>query len=133
MPTKPLFLCAALVVTGAGLTAFAPDAMARSGPIVVVAPRADTDVPTRRVSYADLNLASMSGQNTLNSRVGYAVNSVCTESNLSFDYYHMHNCKNFAWSGARPQIDRAVQRAREIAATGSSSIAAAAITLTFPK
>jgi UrcA family protein len=85
------------------------------------------------VSYADLNLASMKGQTTLNRRVDYAVDSVCAESTISVDYYDMHNCKNFAWSGAQPQIDRAIQRAREIASTGSSSIAAAAIVLTFPK
>jgi hypothetical protein len=45
----------------------------------------------------------------------------------------MHHCSGLAWDGARPQILRAVQRAREIAATGSSSIAAAAITITIPE
>ncbi len=44
----------------------------------------------------------------------------------------MKSCDTSAWGGARPQIARAVQRAREIAATGSSTIAAAAITIAVP-
>jgi hypothetical protein len=55
-------------------------------------------------------------------------------NNGGTDYrFEMHRCSGLAWDGARPQILRAVQRAREIAATGSSSIAAAAITITIPE
>ena len=87
------------------------------------------DQVTRHVSYADLNLASSDGVRTLNGRVGPAVNSVCTEAVGNEDHFTMQDCSVHSWGSARPQIAQAVQRARDIAATGSSSIAAAAITI----
>jgi hypothetical protein len=50
-----------------------------------------------------------------------------------FDPYAEHACRSDAWAGARPQMALAVQRAREIAATGSSNIAAVAISVAFAK
>jgi hypothetical protein len=74
----------------------------------------------------------------LNHRVDGAVDSLCDEATGGPDgSLHIRlatmACSNAAWAGARPQIALAVQRAREIAATGSSAIAAAAITLALPR
>ncbi|MDP9421652.1 MAG: UrcA family protein [Pseudomonadota bacterium] len=111
--------------------AMAPAASAKERPVVVVAP---ADIPTRRVGYADLNLATSTGEKTLNHRVAGAVRSVCKEAvGNAFDFYGMIECRDFAWDGARPQMKRAVRRAQDIAATGSSSIAVAAIVLAAHK
>ena len=131
MYSKINILVASLAITGVGLTGIVPSAAAKQQKATVTAP--GPDAPTRRVSYADLNLASLQGEKTLNRRVGYAVSSVCEESAGRLEYLEGSKCRNFAWSGARPQIERAVQRARDIALTGHSSIAAAAITLSFPQ
>lgn len=128
--SKILSMCAALAVTAGGLSVMIPLAEAKERPVVVVAP---ADVITRRVSYADLNLASRSGEKLLNRRVGSAVRSVCNEAVGNSDFYGELRCQSVAWHGARPQIRRAVQRALDIAATGSSPIAVVAITLAIPK
>lgn len=88
----------------------------------------------RRVSYADLNLASEPGERTLNRRVGYAVGSLCDEA-VSEERTGLlyRGCADGAWRGARPQISAAIQRAHDIAATGTSSIAALAITISVPE
>jgi len=88
------------------------------------------NVRTERVTYADLDLAELSDQRKLNLRVTGAVKRVCLFENRSglqdFGYYH---CADDAWDGAKPQIAQAVQRAKDIALTGKSSIAASAITI----
>ena len=126
-------MSAAVMVAAASLFVVASPAFGR--PIVVTAP---SDVITRHVSYADLNLATAPGEKTLYRRVGGAVSDVCDEAvggdNGSTEYrFSMHRCSGEAWDGARPQILRAVHRARDIASTGSSSIAAAAIVITIPE
>jgi len=75
---------------------------------------------------------------TLNRRVGGAVGSLCREATGGEDGNFMttfadRKCRNSAWSQARPQIARAVQRSRDIAFTGTSPIAAAAITINLTK
>lgn len=131
--SKLLGMLAAVAVTSAGLFAFTAPVSAKGKPIVVVARQAE-DVPTRRVSYADLNLASLSGEKMLTRRVTGAVRSVCNESvgdgGNVHDYF---DCRSFAWAGARPQMTLAIQRARQIARAGSSSIAAVAITISTPQ
>jgi len=101
------------------------------GPKLVGFKRGDTDYVIERVTYADLNLASEHGRRTLTGRVGYAVNNVCYEAVPYGDRNSVayRQCTNGAWHRAGPQIASAVQRATEIAATGTSSIAAAAITI----
>jgi UrcA family protein len=132
---KIVSLCVATAITAGGFFVVSPPASARQ-PIVVTAPAVDMVV--RRVSFADLNLASMSGEKTLNRRVGGAVTSVCIEAvgpdtrSLDSTIANMR-CTRHAWNGARPQIASAVQRARQIAATGSSSIAATAIVISIPQ
>ncbi len=133
--TKSLSATAALAMTTAGLVLFisAPAAGGQGRPAVVTAPIQD-DLPTRRVSYADLNLASLAGERTLVRRVKVAVRTVCQEAN-GFEPLNLERigCRKFAWNGAAPQIDRAVERAREIASTGKSSIALAAIQIRVPR
>ena len=132
--TKALIMCATVGITATGLLVLAPPAYGRSGPVYVVGRE---DVVSRHISYADLNLASLPGERTLNRRVGTAVSSLCSEvsggndGSTSFKY-SMARCSGHAWSDARPQIAAAVERAREIASTGSSSISATALTISLP-
>src|SRR5690349_20105919 len=109
-------LCATTVLTAAGLFVTLP-AAAKSVPVVVTAP---TDRVIRHVTYADLNLASASGERTLYRRVGGEITGLCLEANnwdngsVTFKL-GMIRCSNGAWDEARPQISRALQRAHEIA------------------
>jgi UrcA family protein len=67
MMTRSIILAAAAVVLGTGVA---------SAEIVVVT----EPVPTERVSFADLNLASAAGQGTLQSRIRGAAKRVCMSS-----------------------------------------------------
>lgn len=91
------------------------------------------DEMTERVSYRDLNLAFKPDEKILFRRVGFAVRRICDRlhEGVSPASYESMACSRGAWLGARPQIKTAVQRAREIALTGTSSLAAAAITISF--
>ena len=122
----------AVVVTA---IAVSTPALAKDGPVVVVA---NPDLVTRRVTYADLNLASLPGEAALNRRVGNAVNSLCVEAtggehNIYGFNVADRNCRTSAWTQARPQISRAIHRARDFAATGTSTIAAVGISLVIPQ
>jgi UrcA family protein len=130
---KILSLSAAAGITAAGLFLVAPPASGKERPVVVTAP---ADILVRRISFADLNLASAAGERTLNRRVGEAVADLCLEATsggLGIFTPFMMKCEKRAWSQARPQIGRAVQRAHDIASTGSSPIAAVAITIAIPE
>jgi UrcA family protein len=129
---KALSALAACAVALCGVAIAAPGIAKERRPIVVTGPSKD-ELPTRRVSYRDLNLATSYGERTLHRRVGYAVKDVCIESvGGSATFHEASRCRIFAWGGARPQIARAVQRAREIAQFGTSSIPAVAISISFP-
>jgi UrcA family protein len=111
--------------------------VAKQEPVVVTA--TTTEVPIRHVSYRDLNLARSEGEQSLIRRVKYAVKDVCIESSggeemprASANRLKMNNCRGHAWAGAQPQVDRAIQRAKEIAYNGYSSIAPVAITISVP-
>ena len=124
---------AAVGITAAGMLIFAPPASGR--PILVTG---EIQAVSRHVGYADLNLASAAGAMTLSHRVRGAVQDLCLDAtggdDGGFDFKtNMTRCSAHAWSDARPQIERAVERAHEIAATGSSSLAAAAITISTPE
>ena len=126
---KLLSMCAAVAAVTGVSPAFG------KAPIVVAAP---AEIVTRHISYADLNLASPAGERTLNYRVSSAVNGLCDDATGGNDgsfvfKVAMKRCSSSGWSQAQPQIDRAVQRARELAATGTTSLAAAAITISLPK
>jgi UrcA family protein len=133
---KLISMAAATAITAGGLVFMTPPAAGKA-PIVVTAPD-PADVVTRHIGYADLNLASQVGERTLNRRVDGAVNNLCSEA-MGGDDGSMatkiaeRRCYNSGWNQARPQIVRAVQRAQDINSTGSSSLAAAAITLSIPE
>lgn len=117
-------------VTASLLIATAADAAGEDKPVVVYAEQLE-DARTERVSYADLNLAQRSDERKLVRRVTGAIRRVCqiehSQAGLQDSDYYV--CADGAWDGARPQIAQAVTRAKEIAVTGQSSIAAAAITI----
>jgi len=131
---KALAMSGATLVAAVAIgTAASPVRAQSAGPLLVVSH--PDDYVTRHISYADLNLAVVPGELTLKRRVGAAVTEVCDETvgnstNTSFDY---RECATEAWRGARPQVALAVERAHELAATGSSSLAATAITVSIPQ
>lgn len=119
------------VAGGVSFVLVAGTALAAPRDITVTAPAPDPDVRVERVSYKDLNLVLASDQKVLNGRVGDAVRNVCEPLETGFAPDHMF-CKSTAWKGARPQIARAIERARQIAATGTTSIPPVTIVLAFP-
>jgi UrcA family protein len=130
---KILSACAAVAVTATSFVLVSTPLHAKSPIVVVVNP---DDIVTRHISYADLNLASVAGERTLEHRVGSAIKSLCEEAtgdsftSLSRSY---PKCRTSAWGQARPQLANAAQRARDIALTGTSTIAAVAITIDLSK
>ena len=88
-----------------------------------------SEVRTERVSYRDLNLATRDGEKILTQRVGSAVRRVCSDTGHIGLYNDRFYCTSGAWKDARPQMSRAIARAREIALYGKSSIAMTAITV----
>jgi len=120
---KALAMCGAGLIAGASILAAVTPVRAAPHNLTVVGRQ--SQYVTRYVSYADLNLASRPGERILYHRVGFAVNEVCTEP-FAYDSSQIDDCTMDSWDRARPQIVRAVRRAREIAATGTSSITAAA-------
>ena len=132
---KTLTVMTTAAALTAGVMTFARAADAKSPTLVVTAP---VEQVVRHVSYADLNLASARGVKMLNGRIDFAVSDLCTEATGGRDgslriAVEQQGCESGAWNSARPQIDRAVQRARDIAMTGSSPIAAAAIVIALPR
>lgn len=125
---KSLAACAACAVAFGGL-ALATPVFAQSSDLQVVR---KLDLPTKRVSYRDLNLATFHGEQTLVSRVKVAVRQVCPMGFATRAHSGTIKCRNYAWDGAKPQIDRAVFRARQMAANGTSVIAPVAIQITAP-
>ena len=106
-----------------------PAAAAREQPVVVTATNPD-DVVTRDVAYQDLNLASAVGEQALVRRVRHVVGEVCIDAVGDTRGYLLdqaNSCKDQSWQSASPQVDRAIQRARDIAANGWSAIAPVAI------
>lgn len=121
---------AAFAMVGSGI-ALASPALAQNGKPVIVRAEPLTDVVSiRRVSYRDLNLASAEGEKMLNHRVRSAVSEVCNDATgpnplLSIE----QSCRHDSWGRAKPQMELAMQRARDIAANGYSAIAPVAIAI----
>ena len=131
--SRTLAMCGATLVAAVAIGTVAYPLEARAGPTLEVVAHPE-DFVVRRVSYADLNLASAPGERTLNRRVAGAVMDVCNEAvgGNSTDLVY-RDCATGAWQGARPQISLALQRAHEIATTGSSSIVTVAIAVGAPQ
>ena len=87
------------------------------------------DVRTVRVSYRDLNLAAARDERILRRRVSGAIRTVCADGMTAVEGVGFAPCARGARRDARPQIALAVRRARDIAATGTSSIPIVAIAI----
>ena len=120
-----ILLAASAMLIGTG-----PALAAQNQPVIVYGEQSD-NVRTERVSYTDLDLATLDHQQVLNRRVTGAVKRVCLyrESIGRIFESNYDDCADAAWDSANPQIAQAITRARDIAMTGKSSIAAAAITI----
>jgi len=96
---KPVFAIAAVLV-----------ASALVGPTVSQAAESNSV----RVSYADLNLASARGQESLQRRIGYAAVVVCQieDSRELALAAATNDCRNTAVADARPAYDAAVAASR---------------------
>jgi len=130
---KSLSVCATLAASVVAIGS--SPAAGKSGPIFVQGP--SDDVISRHISYADLDLARPAGAHALVTRVGSAVNGLCGQVAASREVSILtsvatNRCSRASWDQARPQIDGALQRAREIAMTGRSSIAATAVVVSVP-
>jgi UrcA family protein len=120
-------------VTASLLISSAAFAAGQEKPVVVYGePQENTR--TEHVSYADLDLSQRKDEKKLNLRVTGAVKRVCLfeNSRMGLQDNGYYNCADDAWSQARPQIAQAVDRARQLAMTGKTSIAAAAISINVP-
>jgi UrcA family protein len=121
------------VVGLAGLTVSAPG-LGKGAEAKVYDP---TGKPTLKISYADLDLASLAGERALNLRASQAVSNFCSESTKGLKGTwnaedSLRECKISASNQMRPQIERAVSDARGLASMGSPAAAANAI-IVVPK
>jgi UrcA family protein len=116
---------AAVAVTTGGVVTLASPASA--APVVVHA----TEIPTRMVSYADLDLTAAAGQKQLKRRVGTAVYDVCEGSESYANFQSDGFCRTAAWDRAKPQIARAIERAHLLAANGIKDTSAQAIAISL--
>ena len=120
-----------LSVFAVGTVFFASTALAKSQPVIVTAH--NIDVPQERVTYRDLNLMTHEGIGILRARITRASVNVCVGTDFTPQEPVVQSCAKHASQNAEPQMQTAIERAREIALTGHSSIAAAAITIAVPR
>ena len=118
----------AAVLSGVAASLFIASSASATEPVVVYGAPAETE--TIEVRFDDLDLARSRHEQRLNRRVAAAVRKVCDNGNgpgvRSLDYLR---CADGAWDDAAPQIAMAVDRARQLASTGRSTLAANAITI----
>jgi UrcA family protein len=78
----------------------------------VAADAANTDNVSKRVSYADLNLASEEGVATLNARIRWAARSICDtrQSGILREVLAERACMREAMAGVSPKVELAVAR-----------------------
>lgn len=126
--TKQLFLATTLTLVAAVGAAPA----SAQAPLQVVAQRVYDDQLTERVSHRDLNLASASGQKSLRFRVRSATGKVCAPLNGTNLRTQQQYCRSVAWNGAKPQMEQAIARAQQLAATGITSLPEIAIAVQAP-
>ena len=119
------FGAAVAVTTTGGMVMFAAPASAEQ--VVVHA----TEIPTKLVRFADLDLANRDGQRTLKRRVSTAVYAVCEGSESYATFQSDGFCRTAAWDKATPQIDAAIQRAQFAALNGVPDNSDKAIIITL--
>jgi UrcA family protein len=87
-------------------------AVAVASALVVPTVSQAQDTQSVRVSYADLNLASNTGQAKLQQRIDYAAKYVCEGDLSNIDYVSaIYACRADAVAGARPAFEAAVAEA----------------------
>lgn len=123
-------LSASRLAAASAFFMIASPALAGQEPVVVYA-EPEEAVRTERVSFADLDLATKSGERGLHRRVAAAVRTVCADdfTGSALPSTEFYRCSDGAWAKARPQMAQAVTRAQQLALNGKSSLAAAAITI----
>ena len=111
----------AALLSGMAAFAYAAPASAQQ-PVVVYGEALNANI--ERVAFADLQLASLSGQKRLHQRVGGAIERVCDldvgRQGLQDRGYY--SCADAAWGAAAPQIAEAI-------ATGKTSLGAAIVVI----
>jgi UrcA family protein len=128
MYSKFIALTASIAMTATGITLLAPPAFGKT-PVLAATP---SDRAVGHVSYADLDLTSIGGENALRARVNTAVRNICARlADRSSGTFAEADCRSASWKDVDPQIERAVQRARELAAAGTSPIPP--VTIALPK
>ena len=117
-------------VTASLLISSAAFAAGQNAPVVVKAEPLE-NTRTEHVSFADLDLNQRKDEKKLNLRVAGAVKRVCLfeNSRMGLQDNGYYSCADDAWGQARPQIAQAVDRAKQLAMTGTTSIAATAISI----
>lgn len=116
MQTFRMSIAAVAILLAAG------EARAQISPVVV-----ESGIPTARVSYADLNLASPAGRLTLDRRVTDAAAMLCLDNErVPLDQFAaQRECYSTALSRARVDIEQAVARASSQYASNRSILVAA--------
>lgn len=105
------------VAAAFGLICLAPAALAQ-------APAAgSTDLPSIRVSYADLNVATDAGMRTLTSRVNNAVRRVCAQSIDPRELNEVLECRTQSRRDAWQQFAQHQERAQARRNTENAAIA----------
>lgn len=95
--------------------------------VTITGQRADEDRLVERVGYGDLDLTSAKDRSKLQRRVRLASSNVCAPLNSGAFSLGFNLCRNEAIAGARPQMERAFERAAQLAATGHSDLPEVAI------
>jgi UrcA family protein len=106
------------IVAGTGVLVSAAPAIAQEQSIVITGQKLPSgyELVTSTVQIADLNLATNAGVQEMEKRVAHGVATVCPTPSGTAPGYELHDydaCKKFAWAGARPQMDKAVQAATQ--------------------
>lgn len=101
-----------------GAIAVPAHAQPGSGPVTVTA---HSDQLTRVVAYGDLSLATHHGRHVLMRRVNIAIDQVCPKQDEYGIGLDAAGCQDFAWSGARPQIEQAMA----LSGSGTTTLSAA--------
>lgn len=134
---RAIAICGAALVAAVALGTASFAVEAQSIRSVLGAQPDEHGMLTRRITYADIDLASPLGERTLTRRVRGAIGSLCSEATRFDGSVEADDvrgqCDHATWMEARPQIDRAVHRARDTASTGTSPSIATAIAIAFTK
>jgi len=112
-----------LVAASAAIAISAAVFLVVASPALATGPAASIALDSiGHVDFADLDLTSVAGTKALRSRIDSAVRTACGGISAR-DYDEEISCRDRAWLKAEPQIASATQRARDIAAIGTPTIA----------